>query len=137
REILAGRREIANLLGYRDFADLQTEERMIKSGENAATFARELADRTRPYFVDEVAALERFAAEELGIDRLEPWDVAYATEKLRMARFDVDEEALRPYFPLPRVLQGMFELTERLFGVTVTRQEGVPTWHPDVEVYHL
>src|SRR5690606_12164218 len=64
RQILARRRELANLLGYRDFADLQTEDRMIKSGENAAAFTRELADRTRAHFLSEVAALERFAAEE-------------------------------------------------------------------------
>lgn len=137
REILALRREIARVLGYQDFADLQTEERMVGSGESAAGFLAELAERTRPHFGAEVAELEEFAARELGLTDLAPWDVQYVLEKLRMARFDVDEEALRPYFPLPRVLGGLFELTERLFGVRVERAEGVPTWHPEVEVYHL
>lgn len=137
REILAKRREAANVLGYRDFADYQTEPRMIGSGARAAAFQEELAEKTRPHFEREVAELERFAAEELGIDELMPWDVSYAAEKLRMARYDVDEEALRPYFPLLHVLEGLFDLTERLFGVRVERVEGVPTWHPEVEVYHL
>ena len=137
REILAKRREVAQVLGYRDFADLQTEERMIGSGANAAAFAAELADRTRTHFEDEVRALEEFASRELGIERLEPWDVAFASERLRRARFDVDEEELRPYFPLPGVLEGLFDLTERLFGVKVERAHGVPTWHEEVEVYHL
>lgn len=137
REILARRRELAGLLGYADFADLQTEDRMIGSGARAAEFERDLVALTRPYFEAEVEELERFAAGELGIERLEPWDLAYVAEKLRMARFAVDEEALRPYFPLPQVLSGLFDLTRRLFGVEVTRVLGVPTWHPDVEVYHL
>jgi len=137
REILSRRRELADLLGYADFADLQTEDRMIKSGARAAEFERDLVALTRPYFEAEADELGRFAAEQLGIARLEPWDLAFVSEKLRMARFDVDEEALRPYFPLPRVLTGLFDLTRRLFGVEVTRVSGVATWHPEVEVYHL
>jgi oligopeptidase A len=137
REILAKRRELAVLLGYADYADLQTEDRMIKSGLRAAQFEEELVARTRPYFEAEMAELERFAATELGISHLEPWDLAYASEKLRLARFDVDDEALRPYFPLPRVLAGLFDLTEKLFGVKVSPVAGVPTWHPEVDVYHL
>lgn len=137
RDILALRRELAELLGYADFADLQTEDRMIKSGARAARFESDLVTRTRPYFEAESAELQRFAATELGIVRLEPWDVTFAAEKLRMARFDVDEEALRPYFPLPQVLDGLFDLTHKLFGAKVTPVTGVPTWHPEVAVYHL
>lgn len=137
REILAKRREVANLLGYADYADLQTEPRMIGSGANAAEFTAELTSKTRAHFEREVAELQAFAASELGLDVLEPWDLAFAHEKLRMARFDVGEEELRPYFPLPGVLKGLFDLTERLFGVKVAPVTGVPTWHEDVEVYHL
>ncbi len=137
RAILRARREAANVLGFQDFADYQTELRMIGSGANAAAFAAELAEKTRPHFDREVAELERFAATELGLADLQPWDVAYASEKLRMARYDVDEEALRPYFPLPRVVEGLFDLTQRLFGVRVEPVSGVPTWHPQVEVFHL
>lgn len=137
REILAKRRELANLLGYRDYADLVLEDRMMKSGARAVSFERELAERTQPYFEHEVRELLRFAAETLGIDELEPWDLAFALEKLRLARLDIDEEALRPYFPLESVLNGLFALTERLFGVRVEPVEGVPTWHDEVQVYDL
>jgi len=137
REILARRRELANLLGYRDYADLVLEDRMMKSGERAVAFERELMERTAPYFEREVAELERFAADELGIERLEAWDLAFVSEKMRLARLDLDEEALRPYFPLDAVLHGLFQLTERLFGVRVEAVVGVPTWHPEVQVYDL
>ncbi len=137
REILAKRREVAEVLGYADFADLQTEDRMIGSGANAAAFTAELTRKTSAHFAREVRELQEFAAQELGLKELEPWDVAFASEKLRVARFDVDEEELRPYFPLPGVLAGLFDLVERLFGVRVERVNGVPTWHEDVEVYHL
>lgn len=137
REILAKRRELANLLGYRDYADLVLEDRMMKSGERAVAFERELMERTAPYFEREVAQLERFAADELGIEQLEAWDLAFVSEKMRLARLDLDEEALRPYFPLDAVLHGLFQLTERLFGVRVEAVGGVPTWHPEVQVYDL
>ncbi len=137
RNILDRRRELARLLGYADFADLQTEDRMIKTGAQAAAFERDLVAKTRPYFDADVTELEGFARSELGLGRLEAWDVPFVSEKLRMARFDVDEEALRPYFPLPQVLRGLFDLTERLFGVKVTQADGVPAWHHDVDVYHF
>src|SRR5690606_32030424 len=137
RDILAKRRELANLLGYRDYADLVLEDRMMKSGDRAVAFERELEERTRPYFEREVHELERFAADHLGIARLEPWDVTFVMEKLRLARLDMDEESLRPYFPLDSVLNGLFQLTERLFGVRVEQAQGVPTWHDEVQVYDL
>ncbi len=136
REILRTRRELANLLGYRDYADLQAEDRMVESGERAWRFITELTDKTRPYFAREVEQLEAYAS-KLGIDDLQPWDIAYVSEKLRRERFDVDEEALRPYFAMPQVLSGLFELSEKLFGVRVERVSGVPTWHEEVEVYRL
>ena len=137
RQILAKRREVASVLGYADFADLQTEARMIGSGANAAAFTTELTAKTAAHFEREVQELAQFAAQELGIHELQRWELAFVSEKLRMARFDIDEEELRPYFPLPGVLKGLFDLTEHLFGVSVTRVEGVPAWHEDVEVYHL
>lgn len=136
REILRTRQELANLLGYHDYADLQTEDRMAQSGERAWRFITELTEKTRPYFAAEVEQLEGYAA-ELGIDELQPWDIAYVSEKLRLARYAVDDEALRPYFALPQVLSGLFELSEKLFGVRVERVSGVPTWHEEVEVYQL
>jgi len=137
KEILAKRRELANLLGYRDFADMQLEDRMMRSGARAVAFERELAERTRPYFERENAELERFASGELGLDPFHAWDLTYTTERLRRARFDFDDEALRPYFPLDGVLRGLFSLVDTLFGVRVVQTHDVPTWHPDVQTYDL
>lgn len=137
REILARRRELANLLGYADYADLVLEDRMVKSGARAYAFTQELAERTKPYFEVERREIARFAREELGIEDLKPWDVNFVSERMRAARFDFDDEALRPYFPLGAVLDGLFELVGRLFGVRIVEAPGVPTWHPDVKAYDV
>src|SRR5262249_29032332 len=85
----------------------------------------------------EKAELEALARGELGIDRLEPWDVPFAVERMRLARYDLDAEALRPYFPMDRVLEGMFEIARRLFGVTVRRVPAEEVWHPEVEMWEM
>ncbi len=135
--ILALRRELAGLLGYRDFADYRLEEAMAGSGDRAVEFERDLTDRTRPYFDREVRALTEFAQGELGLDRLEPWDVAFVSERLRRARYDLDEEELRPYFPVDRVLEGLWEIARRLFGVVVTARPLEEVWHPEVRFFEL
>ena len=137
RDILAKRRELARVLGYRDFADLQLEDRMIGSGSAAQDFERTLAERSAPYFHADARALADHARRDLGLDDIRPWDLAYVAESLRRATFAFDEEALRPYFSLDAVLAGMFEVARRLFGVRVERTHGVPTWHPEVETYDV
>ena len=135
--ILALRRELAGILGFRDYADLALEDSMAKSGARAVAFEEDLTSRTRPVWAREMAALEEFARGELGVDRLEPWDVSYATERLRKARFDLDAEELRPYFALDGVLDGLFELTRRLFGVEVRPRALDEVWHPEVRFYDV
>jgi len=135
--ILELRRELAGLLGYADWADLQTEPRMARRGTTAQAFERDLWQRVRPHFQREVAELEAFARGELGLDRLEPWDVRFAFERMRVARFDLNDEELRPWFPMDRVQNGMFEMAQRLFGVEIRRAPADGTWHPDVEVYDV
>jgi oligopeptidase A len=135
RRILALRRELAGILGYRDWADFVLEESMAKTGERAVAFERDLERRTRPFWEREKAEMEAFAREELGIDRLEPWDLLYMTERMRLKRFDLDAEELRPYFPMEGVLAGLFELSRRLFGVVVEEREAEGVWHPQVRRY--
>ncbi|HEX8691775.1 MAG TPA: M3 family metallopeptidase [Longimicrobium sp.] len=135
RRVLELRRELAHLLGYRDWADFALEEAMAKTGRRAVEFERDLAGRTRPHWERERAALEAFAQGELGLERLEAWDLSWATEKMRLARYDLDAEALRPYFPLDRVLAGLFEIVRRLFGVEVREAPELPVWHPQVAAY--
>jgi oligopeptidase A len=126
------RRTKANLLGFPDFADLVLHDRMAHSGERAMHFVEELKARTEPFFVRENAALEQFAGQ-----KLEPWDIGYWAEKQRRALYDFDEEELRPYFPAERVVDGMFAIVERLYGIGVERHDGVPVWHPDVRYYEV
>jgi len=135
--ILELRRELAGRLGYADWADLQTEPRMARRGATAQAFERDLWQRVRPHFQREIEELEAFARDELGLDRLEPWDVRFAFERLRSARFDLNDEELRPWFPMDRVQNGMFEMAQRLFGVEIRPAGADGAWHPDVEVYDV
>ncbi len=130
--ILELRREKARLLGFADFADFVLEDRMAHKGARAMKFLEELKAKTDPFFAKENAALEAFAGQ-----KLEPWDVGYWAEKQRRALYDFDEEALRPYFPAERVVEGMFGIVERLYGIEVRQQTGVPVWHPDVRYYEV
>ncbi len=137
QQIVALRKEKAKLLGYAHFADLVLEDRMAKRGGEALAFLQQLEDRSRPAFERERSELQAFRNELEGADAppIQPWDVGYYTEKLRKARFDFDEEVLRPYFPLPAVLNGMFALVERLFGIQVREQENPEVWDPTVRYY--
>ena len=137
RDILKLRRELAQLLGYRDFADYRLEINMAGSGDEALNFVEALYDKTLPHFKREIKALERFAREQLGIAKLEPYDVLYAFERQRQAEFALDQEALRPYFPVDGVLQGMFAIAGRLFGIEVREVEGLPVWHPEVRTFEI
>ena len=130
--ILELRREKARLLGFADFADFVLEDRMAHKGAAALKFLEDLKVKTDPFFAKENAALEAFAGQ-----KLEPWDVGYWAEKQRRALYDLDEEELRPYFPAERVVEGMFGIVERLYGIEVRQQTGVPVWHPDVRYYEV
>ncbi len=135
-EILRLRREKANLLGYRDFADLVLENRMAHEGAQAQAFVEDLEQKTRPFFEKEVQELADWGR-TLGYDDMQPWDVAYLAEKQRKALYDFDEEALRPYFQLDRVVAGMFDIFSRILGIKVIEEPGVPVWDPAVKYYRV
>ena len=128
--ILELRREKARLLGYRDFADLVLEDRMVHTGSRAQEFLDDLRRKTEAKFRQENEELQEFAGR-----KLEPWDIAYFAEKRRSALYEFDEEALRPYFPVERVVAGMFEITSRLFGIRIVEQTAAPRWDPQVKYY--
>ncbi|MDX2153012.1 MAG: M3 family metallopeptidase [Bryobacteraceae bacterium] len=137
--VLELRSEKAALLGYRDFADFVLEERMAKSGARAEEFVEDLRRRTEASFHSEQASLLAFrrSLEGPGAGPLEPWDVGYYAEKQRKALYDFDEEELRPYFPMERVVEGLFELVHRVFGVRVAARPGVAGWHPTALFYEV
>ena len=137
--ILELRREKANLLSYKNFADLVTADRMAKSGDSALAFIESLRKRTGPFWEQENRQLEafRFPLTKESEGPMQLWDISYFAEKMRAQQMDFNEEELRPYFPLPQVLKGMFEIFGELFGINVLRRENVPVWHPDVESYAI
>lgn len=130
--ILDLRRRKARLLGYDNFADFVLADRMAKNGAAALAFVRDLREKTEAAFRRENEELEQFAGR-----RLDPWDLSYWAEKLREAQFDFEEEQLRPYFPVEQVIEGMFSLASRLFGITVVPGPRVPVWHPEVKYYEI
>jgi len=134
--ILALRHRLAGMLGFEAFPDYVLEERMAGSGAAAREFERELAERTLPFWEADVAAL-REHAETLGLDALRPWDVSFVMERLRRARYDLDDEILRPYFPLDQVMAGLFEMVERVFGFSIEEVENTSVWHPEVRFYEI
>ena len=139
RRILELRRAKASILGYRDFADYAIDERMAVNGGKAQAFLDDLKQKTERHFARENDELNAFRRQLGGAaaPAVEPWDLAYYAERLRRAKYDLDEEMLRPYFPLDQVVQGMFEIVGRLFGVHVVERLGVPVWDPAVKFYDL
>jgi oligopeptidase A len=135
--ILALRHEAAQLLGFPSKAHLSLADKMAGTPERVLDFLRGLAAHARPVAERELAELREFARVELGLDDLQPWDVSWASEKLRQRRFDFSEEQLKPWFPLPEVMRGLFTVAERVFGVRLVERSGVDTWHPDVHYFDV
>lgn len=130
-ESLALRAESSQLLGFKDFAALRLETRMADTPEEVLDFLRKLAARALPYARRDLEDLRAFAKEQLGLADLEPWDIAFASEHLRKARYDYSEDEVKQYFTEPRVVQGLFDLVEKLFSVRMTPTE-MSLWRDDV-----
>ncbi|MCL7941612.1 oligopeptidase A [Halomonas sp. ATCH28] len=136
-EILALRHELAELLGFSDYADYSLSTKMAESPDQVVTFLEDLAARAVPQAREEYAELSAYARDELGMESLAPWDVGFASEKLREARYAISDEQLRPYFPAPQVVDGLFRVVERLYGVTFAEDETAPRYHPDVRYFRI
>lgn len=152
KKILRLRQEKATLLGKENFADQVLEERMAKTGATALSFVEDLGQKTKSFFqkdIDELIAFRKEREPEWN-GTFEPWDTAFWSEKLRKDRYDFDEEEVRPYFAIGNVIEGMFRLTEQIFGFAIVEKdavfakpgespdaEGVEVWHPEVKFYEL
>ncbi len=137
KKIVALRHERAQLLGYESHAHFVLEERMAQHPETVKTFLNDLLAKAKPAVQREFAQLSAFAKEKDGLDQLEKWDGAYYSEKLKQELFDLDDELLKPYFPLEKVLQGAFTVAEKLFGLTFHEIDTVDKYHPDVQTYEV
>lgn len=134
--ILALRAELAALLGFPSYAAYSVATKMAQSPAEVLEFLGDLARRAKPYAQRDRAELEAFARDELGLDVLEAWDLAYASEKLKQARYSFSEQEVKQYFTEPKVLAGLFEVIHALYGLTV-EPDTAPVWHPDVRFYRL
>ena len=141
-EILELRQEKAELLGYDNFADLTLERRMARNGEAALKFTEDLHDRIADAFLKDTEELQLWKAEQSGTEPgpMQPWEVGYWAEKRRKAEYDFDEEELRPYFPLPSVMEGMFGIVSKLYNIRIEEREtgeDIEVWHPECCFYDL
>ncbi|MBW8243484.1 M3 family metallopeptidase [Muricauda oceani] len=137
KRIVNLRHERANLLGYETHADFVLEERMAETPEKVKDFLNELLDKAKPAAEREFAELEAYAKELDNIDRLEKWDSAYYSEKLKQKLFNLDDEKLKPYFKLENVINGVFKVAEKLFGLTFKEVDNVDKYHPEVKTFEV
>jgi len=135
-QILALRREEAQLLGYPHYAAVSLAPKMADNAEQVIVFLRQLAQRARPWAERDLADLRTFAAEQLGLPDPQAWDWTYIGEQLRQARYAYSEQEVKPYFTAPKVLEGLFGLIETLFEVRI-RPDQAPTWHPGVQFFRI
>ncbi len=131
-EILSLRQQLAETLGYANYAEYSLAKKMATSGEQVVTFIRDLARRSHGAAKKEFEQLKQFAGRDL-----DPWDVSFYAERLREERFEISDEALRPYFPLEKALKGMFRITGEIFGITIREIAATNVWHDDVRLFEV
>ena len=136
-QFLSSRQELATLLGYTNYAEYSLVKKMADTPEEVMEFLHNLAGRSKTVAQREMAALEEFATQEYGLDELQAWDIPYYSEKLRQKEFDFSQEDLRPYFPATQVVEGLFSVVNRLYGLSIIQREGVEVWHPDVRFFEV
>ncbi|MCB1646930.1 MAG: M3 family metallopeptidase, partial [Pseudomonadales bacterium] len=136
-ELLALRKEKAGLLGYANFAELSLATKMAQSTDQVVEFLEELATRSKGAATADFEALCEFARTEYGATDIEPWDLSYYGERLKEKQYSISDEMLKPYFPAPRVISGMFEVVRRLYDINITETHEIATWHPDVTTWNV
>ena len=136
-QILALRHEAANLLGFANYAERSLATKMAESTQQVMDFLNDLAMRTRAAAEMELEEVRTYAREQHGMKGLQPWDIAYYSEKLRQQKYTISQEELKPYFPEPRVVDGLFSIVERLYGITIEQIGDVDSWHEDVRFYRI
>ncbi|HCG0949706.1 oligopeptidase A [Pseudomonas aeruginosa] len=135
-EILDLRQELAGLLGFANYAELSLATKMAESSDQVLSFLRDLAVRSKPFAARDLEQLRAYAAEQ-GCAELQSWDAGYYAEKLREARYSVSQEALRAYFPVDKVLSGLFAIVERLYGIQIRELHDFERWHADVRLFEI
>lgn len=136
-QILSLRHEMAELLGFKNYAEYSLATKMATNTEQVIRFLQDLAERSLPMAKKELEELRAFSRNEGFTEELEAWDTTYFGEKLRQHQYDISQEDIKPYFPADRVISGMFDTVQRLFGIKVTAIDGIDTWHQDVLFFEI
>ena len=136
-QILALRHESARLLGFNSYAERSLAKKMADTPAHVIDFLTELAHKSHKVALEDFAALKEYASAKHGHEDMQAWDVAYYSEKLREHKYSINQEILKPYFPETKVIPGMFEVVKRLYGIQISKVDGVDTWHKDVGFYQI
>ena len=136
-DILTLRSELAALLGFDNYAEFSLATKMAETPDQVEKFLTDLAEKSRPQAQSEFEELQNFALEEFSEPELQAWDISYYGEKLKQARYAISQEELRPYFPMPKVLEGMFGVTGKLFGIEIAEVEEFDSWHEDARLFNV
>lgn len=137
QDILCMRAEMASLVGYKNYADYSVVRKMVESPKQVTDFLNDLATRAVPAAKEELKQLEEFAKEQLGLDSVEAWDLAFVAERLKQKLYDISDEDLKPYFPATKAIPGMFEVVSKLFGLKIKQASNVDLYHDDVSCYEI
>jgi len=135
--LLKLRAEASALLGFSDYAEYSLATKMATDVGEVTGFLRELAAKSKAIATDELDELRAFAVTELAMDDLQAWDIPYASEKLRLKKYAISQEELKPYFPEQHVIQGMFGLVEKLYGIVIKKNENKPIWHDNAMFFDV
>ena len=134
-EILKLKLQLANILGFDDYASMSLTTKMAKSSDQIIQFLNNLARKAKPFATKDMHDLEEIGA-RYNINKIEAWDIAYLSEKIKIEKFNFSDLDIKNYFPKPKVLNGLFNLVRRLYGITITRAK-TDVWHKDVEFYEI
>jgi len=135
-EILDLRQELARLLGFANYSELSLASKMAENTDQVLSFLRDLAVRSKPFAEQDLAELQAFAAEQ-GLNDLQSWDVGYYSERLRQQRYSISQEEVRGWFPVDKVLTGLFAIVKKLYGIDIRELKDFDTWHPDVRLFEI
>ncbi|WJN59537.1 oligopeptidase A [Pseudomonas sp. SO81] len=135
-QLLDLRQELARLLGFAHYSELSLASKMAESTEQVLHFLRDLAVRSKPFAAQDLEELKAFAAEQ-GVQDLASWDVGYFSEKLRQQRYSISQEEVRAWFPIDKVLTGLFAIVQKLYGIEINELKEFDTWHPDVRLFEI
>ena len=136
-DILALRHEMALLLGFNNYAEYSLATKMADSTDKVTHFLHDLASRSKPFAQKDLDAVRQYAKQQHDMDDLQPWDITYYSEKLRQHEYSITQEELKPYFPEPVVLKGLFDIVKRLYGLNIKQIKNIDTWHKDVKFFEI